>query len=213
MNRRKGLAGAGLGALVGMLAIASSAAALVIIGTDGDDEIVGSPADDYIAAKAGNDTVHALGGPDAVRAGDGNDGVDLGAGRDRAGGGTGDDRIGGGPDSDLIFAMPGVDSIGGGPGDDSLWALVRSDVPLEGADSLDAGVGNDRLHARDGEADQITCGEGRDRALLDDLDVITDASTTDPNGSCEKVRRAPVDPADERPELDPDVRRHRHHRN
>jgi Ca2+-binding RTX toxin-like protein len=107
--------------------------------------------------------------------------------------------------------MEGVDAIAGEAGDDSLWALVRSDVPLEGADSLNGGPGNDRLHARDGEADQITCGEGRDRALLDDLDVITDASTANPNGSCEKVRRAPVDRADEEPELDPDVKRHHKH--
>ena len=39
--------------------------------------------------------------------------------------------------------------------------------------------------------DEISCGGGRDLAILDDLDVIVDADSEHPNGSCERVRRAP----------------------
>ncbi len=56
-------------------------------------------------------------------------------------------------------------------------------------DTLDGGNGNDRFRTRDGEVDRITCGAGNDRAFLDNVDVITDASAENPNGSCEKVER------------------------
>jgi hypothetical protein len=40
--------------------------------------------------------------------------------------------------------------------------------------------------------DRITCGDGYDVAQLDTVDVITDATAQNPNGSCEKVvRKAP----------------------
>jgi len=59
-------------------------------------------------------------------------------------------------------------------------------------DTLDGGPGNDTFHTRDGEVDRITCGEGNDNALLDTVDVITDATAENPNGSCERVvRKAP----------------------
>ena len=57
-------------------------------------------------------------------------------------------------------------------------------------DTLDGGPGNDVFRTRDGEVDRITCGDGDDRALLDEVDVITDATAENPNGSCEKVVRA-----------------------
>ncbi len=61
---------------------------------------------------------------------------------------------------------------------------------LPGVDTVDGGPGNDVIHTRDGEADNVTCGDGRDRAKLDNVDVITDATPENPNGSCEKVERA-----------------------
>ena len=36
----------------------------------------------------------------------------------------------------------------------------------------------------------ITCGPGRDRAWLDTVDVIADATPANPQGSCEIVRRS-----------------------
>ena len=54
---------------------------------------------------------------------------------------------------------------------------------------LDGGNGDDVLRTRDGEADRITCGPGNDRARLDNVDVITDPTNENPNGSCETVQR------------------------
>jgi Ca2+-binding RTX toxin-like protein len=111
-------------------------------------------------------------------------------------GGTGDDVQDGGQGDDVIFANGGQDTSIGGDGDDVLWALARSDVhPGPGGavdqvgDTLDGGNGNDVFHTRDGEVDRVTCGAGNDRALLDTVDVITDATAENPKGSCEVVQR------------------------
>ena len=112
-------------------------------------------------------------------------------------GGPGDDVQHGGAGNDRIFANLGQDTTYGEDGNDDLWALARGDVaPGPGVDqvgdTLDGGPGNDRFHTRDGEVDRITCGDGVDIALLDQVDVITDATAANPKGSCERVvRRAP----------------------
>lgn len=73
---------------------------------------------------------------------------------------------------------------------------MRSQV----GDTLDGGNDDDVFHARDGEVDRITCGPGNDTALLDTVDVITDATAENPNGSCEIVTRAAPKPKDSTPE-------------
>ena len=89
-----------------------------------------------------------------------------------------------------------MDTSFGGAGNDRMFAVVLADVdtsngPDTTGDTLDAGPGNDRIVTRDGETDTVTCGEGeRDRALLDAVDVIADATADDPLGSCERVVRA-----------------------
>src|SRR5437764_307084 len=125
--------------------------------------------------------------------------INGGPGNDRMAGGPGDDTQNGGAGNDRIFANAGQDTTFGGDGNDDLWAMARSDVHPgpngevdTAGDSLDGGPGNDRFHTRDGEVDRITCGDGNDVALLDTVDVITDATADNPNGSCEKVvRKAP----------------------
>ena len=127
------------------------------------------------------------------------DTITGGAGNDRIAGRAGDDQLVGGDGNDRIFANLGRDTSYGGAGNDDLWALARGDVQPgpdgavdQNGDTLDGGPGNDRFHTRDGEVDRITCGDGYDVALLDTVDVITDATAADLNGSCEKVvRRAP----------------------
>ena len=57
-------------------------------------------------------------------------------------------------------------------------------------DTLDGGNGNDRFNVRDGEADRVTCGEGRDKVRADQYDVIVDATAEGANGSCEVVKRS-----------------------
>ena len=56
-------------------------------------------------------------------------------------------------------------------------------------DTLRGEDGDDTFHLRDGEADVVNCGPGNDTALLDNKDIIEDATAAIPNGSCEKVVR------------------------
>ena len=92
----------------------------------------------------------------------------------------------------------------GGDGNDVLWALARADVSRPRrtivGDTLDGGNGDDVFRTRDGEADTITCGAGNDRALLDTVDVITDATPENLNGSCEVVQRKAPKASDSRSE-------------
>ena len=64
----------------------------------------------------------------------------------------------------------------------------------------DGGNGNDVFRTRDGEVDRITCGDGNDRAFLDQVDVITDATAENPKGSCEKVERKAPKAGDDKSE-------------
>ncbi|MBI5104376.1 MAG: hypothetical protein HZB46_05205 [Solirubrobacterales bacterium] len=175
-------------------------------GGAGDDTVTGDAnatgdrtSFDRLFGAAGNDVLKGGDSFDRIYGGSGNDQAWGENGNDRMAGGTGDDVQHGGAGNDTIFANLGQDTSTGGEGDDTLWALARGDVhPPEGGgvdqvgDTLDGGPGNDRFRTRDGEADRITCGDGDDRAFLDEVDVITDATAENPKGSCERVqRRAP----------------------
>jgi hypothetical protein len=52
------------------------------------------------------------------------------------------------------------------------------------------------FRTRDGEVDRVTCGAGRDTAVLDGFDVIMDATAENPDGSCERVARKAPNPRD-----------------
>lgn len=204
-----------LGAIATALAVLSVcvvAFAAGVTGTPADDQITGTRGADSISALAGADLVRALAGDDVVSGGTGHDRLDGGDGGDRLDGGLGADRVEGGRGSDLLrggygddrlAAGAGRDELFGGPGDDRLSAQATTDVapgaPDLAGDALYAEAGNDTLHARDGEADLIDCGEGSDTALLDPLDVIADGTAANPAGSCERVvRGAPPGDADDR---------------
>ena len=115
-------------------------------------------------------------------------------------GGLGDDTQVGGAGSDTIFANRGADESFGGAGNDRLWALASADAALPGVDTLHGEDGNDTFHTRDNEPDRIDCGNGKDRALLDLVDVIVDATAANPNGSCETVTRAAPKASEDSPE-------------
>lgn len=151
------------------------------------DRIYGAGGDDKLFGGDSRDKVHGGSGNDASEGGNGNDAMS---------GGTGDDVQRGGAGNDVIFANLGTDTTFGDDGDDTLWALARGDVKPgpngevdQVGDALDGGNGNDRFRTRDGEVDRITCGPGEDRAVLDRVDVIADATADAPNGSCEQVER------------------------
>jgi hypothetical protein len=93
-----------------------------------------------------------------------------------------------------VYSGGGADTSAGGGGSDHVWGMAKVDVSAPGFDTLNGGRGGDTIHARDGEADQINCGPGNDRAVLDMLDVV-DGLTPDlspgkhAEGSCERVVR------------------------
>lgn len=94
-------------------------------------------------------------------------------GRDVIEGLGGYDSIDGGKSKDSLFGGPGKDRIVGGPGNDRIIA----------------GKGDDRVRAFDGDRDAITCGDGVDTVLADQLDFIKDGK------ACENVtvKQAEVD--------------------
>lgn len=67
------------------------------------------------------------------------------------------------PGADILRGLGGDDLIVGGAGRDRL-------VGGPGRDRLRAGPGDDRVLAQDGEPDVISCGPGRDTALVDGRD-------------------------------------------
>jgi hypothetical protein len=70
-------------------------------------------------------------------------------------GGRGNDRLSGGGGNDLLLGGPGADRLTGGAG----------------LDDFRGGAGKDSLNARDGKADRVDCGPGKDRAIVDPLDA------------------------------------------
>jgi Tol biopolymer transport system component len=121
---------------------ARPAGGCTIWGTGGDDILPGTNGRDAICAGTGNDILSGFGGHDSLAAGSGND---------RLFGGSGNDSIGG------LF---GNDYLEGGAGIDTL-------VPGAGRDTVFGGGGNDRITAKDGTADRIDGGPGRDRGSFD----------------------------------------------
>jgi hypothetical protein len=84
------------------------------------------------------------------------------------------DYIAGGGFDDVILGMRGSDTILGGAGDDKLDGGPGNDIITggSGADQLFGGTGSDTIYAADGERDVITCGAGRDRAVVDSADKV-----------------------------------------
>jgi hypothetical protein len=80
----------------------------------------------------------------------------------------------------VTYAGSGVDIAFGGSGPDRMFARAQDDVPIPGADTVFSGEGDDVVLVRDGEADVVGCGSGRDRVIADSEDVI--------RRSCERVR-------------------------
>ena len=133
---------------------------------------------------------------DRLHGGDGNDKVNGGNGRDFISGGAGDDISTGGAGRDRIFANLGTDQSFGGDGNDDLWALARGDVAFPGDPIGDALTGGERQRQvphprRRGRPDRLRRRQ-RDTALLDQFDVIVDATPANVNGSCERVVRSSV---------------------
>lgn len=80
-------------------------------------------------------------------------------------GGRGAQCLRGGPGRDVLAGGPGGDALLGGPGDDQI-------LPGSGVDRVSAGPGDDLVFARDGKAETVGCGPGRDVVSADEDDVL-----------------------------------------
>jgi Ca2+-binding RTX toxin-like protein len=130
--------------------------------------VVGGDAGENIEIFAPSDaepsSVEGRGGADSLRSGSGRETLDGGAGADRVEGGYGNDTLIGGPGRDEIHGDSTTGQCGGG------------------GQSCTYPFGNDTIQARDGEVDQVDCGAGTDRAVVDASDVV--------DADCETVERA-----------------------
>ena len=119
--------------------------------------VVGSDANDDFFVEANTSTIRGLGGNDRLIAYDGHDTIE---------GGDGDDFLEGGFGNDTLTGGPGVDQFSGDRTESNVIA-----------------IGNDQIFARDGNAEQVSCGIGSDTAQVDGSDVV--------DTSCESVDRGP----------------------
>ena len=165
----------------------------VLNGEEGDDVLDGGFGDDTINGGPGDDAITANLGADVYRGGPGIDSlsyasytapvrVTIGAGADDGQVGETDDvggdveRVDGGAGNDTLIGSGAGEQLYGGPGADALDGGG-------GADLLAGGDGDDTIAARDGVADLVSCGDGADTAVTDQLDAAD---------SCESVASATV---------------------
>ena len=147
-----------------LLAFALGAGAIVVAktikGTSSGEKLVGSKHRDRIFGGGGDDLINGKGGRDRLRGGPGNDTINGGKGKDKVSGGPGDDILVGGRGNDKIIGGPGRDEIGMRDG-------VEQGSP-----------GNDVIYARDGQPDEIDCGAGNDKVIVDRVeDGVYDCET------------------------------------
>jgi Ca2+-binding RTX toxin-like protein len=135
---------------------APAAGPCTIAGTAGNDRLVGTPRPDVICGRGGNDVILGLGGADRLYGG---------AGSDRLLGGAGADRLYGGAAADRLEGGAGPDLVAGDGGNDRLFAGA-------GRNRLLGKQGRDLLWARNGVRDRVAGGSGRDRAVLDRVDLV-----------------------------------------
>jgi Ca2+-binding RTX toxin-like protein len=125
-------------------------------GTALADVLTGTAAGDNLFGLGGNDVLNGLAGNDCLSGGAGNDRLNGGSGADKLTGGSGRDRLSGGAGNDRLVGGSGNDLLIGGPG----------------RNTYSGGAGNDTIKAKNGKADKIDCGKGRDTAFVDRRDKV-----------------------------------------
>lgn len=118
-------------------------------------------------------TLRGSGRADVIRGGARSERILGLGGGDRLFGNAGNDCLVGGGGGDLLSGGPGKDALQGDAGDDTL-------IGGAGIDTFAAGSGADTVRARDGVAETVHCGPGRDTAFVDRRDRVI---------GCEVVRR------------------------
>jgi hypothetical protein len=129
---------------------------LRISGRRTNDRLLGSIGGDRIVGRRGNDRIKGRAGADCIR------------------GQRGRDRLDGNAGADLVVGGPGADVLRGLRGRDRLIDRSRR------RDRFFGGEARDRIVARGGGRDFVSCGRGFDVAVVGRNDVVR---------GCEKVRR------------------------
>lgn len=125
-----------------------------------EDHVVSNGLTHDVWGDGGRDTLHAVSG--RLHGGWGADTLAV----SRVGtvrGNKGDDLLIGSDFADIVKGGSGKDTILGGADDD----LIR---PGSDTDLVFAGSGDDRVRALDGSDDDLRCGGGQDRAVIDTSD-------------------------------------------
>jgi hypothetical protein len=140
-----------VGALVvaGTVALAAPVVAQVVTGRPGPDTLRGTPKADEILGRGGADTLRGLAGADRLAGA---------AGDDELRGSKGNDSLRGGGASDVLVGGKGKDRLDPGKGQDQVNMREGEELPAPGPDVI---------RARDGQMDQISCGDGADKAIVD----------------------------------------------
>ncbi len=95
-------------------------------------------------------------------------------------GGSGNDRLTGAANGEQLFGEGGDDTLHGGDGADQLSGGDGQDKLYgdRGVDAFDGGAGNDRLDGRDGVAEKLSCGAGKDESFADKADKPANCEKT-----------------------------------
>ncbi len=163
-----------------------------LFGGHGSDVLLGGPGDDRILSRDGD--------RDSISCGPGNDAVVADKDDQVAGDCQQVDRpptasapqgpqspsssgrtIRGTSRSDTLSGGEGNDRIYGEGGNDRLFGRGGNDMIDTGAgdDIVDAGPGDDTVAAADGRRDRVLCGPGRDRAVVDQADQVSQCETVE----------------------------------
>lgn len=122
-------------------------------------------------AQESGPTITGTKGPDAVKGTSGAETLKGGKGNDKLRARGGDDTLIGGKGKDNLKASKGDDEAFGGKGPDTVNGGGGFDV-------LSGDAGSDVIRARNGEPDEIDCGDGNDRAIVDaEEDGVFDCET------------------------------------
>jgi Ca2+-binding RTX toxin-like protein len=181
-----------------------------INGGEGADVLSGGTGDDFLSVDSGADVVSGGTGFDGVNVayqGDESTGATSALPVSASLDGIANDGVAGqganiGTDVEMLSGSSWFDPLVGDTQNGSATVTGNAgsnDVGGgDGADTIDGGAGNDRLsgyggndtlNARDGFADNVSCGAGVDTAVVDTLDSVSD--------SCENISTADVGNANE----------------
>jgi Ca2+-binding RTX toxin-like protein len=90
-------------------------------------------------------------------------------------GGGGDNTLRGSAGGDRLAGFNGDDTLHGGAGDDALYGGAGDDEIYgdPGEDDVLGGAGDDFIEVKDGTADRVGCGLGKDSVSVDREDLIS----------------------------------------